>query len=71
VGRGGVVGKEVGLIPRAGKLNTSDDEANKDEITPPPHPNASGRKGERETSKGNVTMAVFFFGILFNDNFSC
>jgi len=31
-------GEEVGLIPRAGKLNTSDDEANKDETTPPPSP---------------------------------
>lgn len=29
-------GKAVGLIPRAGKLNTSDDEANKDETTTPP-----------------------------------
>ena len=35
----------------------------------PLHPNASARKGERETSKGNVTMTVFC--MLFNDNFSC
>lgn len=31
----GVGGKELGLIPRARKLNTSDDEVNKDETTPP------------------------------------
>ena len=57
---GGVVEKEVGFIPRAVKLNTSDDEANKDETTPPltrMHPDGKVRnfKGDRHNGR------FFFF----------